>query len=422
MRYGASGQNIFPIRKQPKHNATLQVGKENLNDRFFIHKYRVQNYTKFIHDDVAKFLISSFMTFCPNVPLCYDGGEFYRNYSFPFGRNVGVCQRCSCNPNCEKKADCCISRYLSHDLDQKQDVSKPTKYSCLSTQLGRVTNGRGYHVNIPRQEYWMVANCPDGYPRNTLWRKCKRFLPAEERKQEELFTPVISASSNETYQNKYCAECFGELQIELFPWGKKVTRNMNDKTTTENDPFLAAYEKRVIIAYVPPLFLYETFTCQKPTASKCNITCLWKIYDERLLWACETLPQTVVYNVEGGHVYKNIYCVLCNAVDPDLTLRVAGYAFDRMHIFEKISLYPSMAFGISSLTMSFEALEILSDYTIDKKCRAEEVYSPILVSNSKTLVFIFPFQRRSNTGKTSSAVLSYTYFFAFSSLLQVSLS
>lgn len=104
-----------------------------------------------------------------NIPLCYDEGEFYRNYSFPFEGQNGLCQRCSCSPDCEKKADCCISRHLSHDLDQKgENPRKPTQYSCLSTQLGKVLDIRDNQVNIPKKEYLMVANCPDGYPKNTL--------------------------------------------------------------------------------------------------------------------------------------------------------------------------------------------------------------------------------------------------------------
>lgn len=107
-----------------------------------------------------------------------------------------------------------------------------------------------------------------------------------------------------------CAECFGELRTEQFPWKRITMKDMDDRKAMENGPFFAAYEKRMMIVYIPPLFLHETFVCQKPTVSKCNITGLWKMHDERLLWACEKLPQRVPYRVPCEYLYKT-YTAVC---------------------------------------------------------------------------------------------------------------
>jgi hypothetical protein len=372
--------------------------------RFFAHRNHVHNYTTYIKNDLARYLIRSFMIFCPDIPMCYDQGKFYQNYSYftqtghPYGyREVGLCQACSCTDGCEERGKCCISKYLSeesmlHNESKTGEVKfRSTKQlprsSCLSTQLGKIIGKDGKHIRVPKQKYFMVAYCPDGYSKGVVWRKCRRFLPPEQRRQEDIYTPVFSFKTNNTYQNKYCAECFGELIDDLFLWRKVIvsgTTNENDRVAV--DPFLAAYDEKIVIVFLPPRVLHARFVCQEPRISKCNKTGFWSSYDERLLWACETLPQTVIYlhGAVASSTYKNIYCAMCNWDFPEYTLAVGrwqapGENRSDINEFDFISHY-RQTLGLFAFLLSFSALDVLSAYNIDDKCHPEEVYSPVLVS------------------------------------------
>lgn len=374
--------------------------------RFFAHRDRVHNYTKSIKNDYARYLIRSFMTLCPDIPLCYDQGEFYQNYSyFQLGdfefynvygnRQKGLCQVCSCAADCEQRDDCCISKYLPEqsmllnesDIGEFQfrSTKQLTRFSCLTTRLGEIADKNGVPIPMPKQKYLMVAHCPDDYPKDIVWRKCKRYLPPEQRRQEGLFTPVFSIKTNTTYHNKHCAECFGEVDDDLFPWQKLIVSDaMNENVRVGLDPFLAAYDKKAVIVFIPPRVLHQSFICNEPDISKCNETGMWRTYDERLRLACETLPQKVTNDIQGdgGPRYKNIYCAMCNVVYPEYTLSVNAYQFLAENDSPVDGLYITFyrqTLGLFASLLSFSALDMLSAYSVDNKCRPEEVYSPILV-------------------------------------------
>ncbi|XP_062600830.1 uncharacterized protein LOC134262455 [Saccostrea cucullata] len=354
--------------------------------RIFHHFNRVENYTQTIQDEFRRFLISSFMMFCPDTPLCYDQGYFYRNYSYLslIGKQdlcsecklVARCQTCSCEPDCERKKDCCISKYVSMDPAEpiKDFTDQKDELSCLSTKLGSVYDSSGKEIKMPVGSYWMINKCPENYPRNMVWRKCKRFLHSGEQMQEIYHTPVFSSKTRDSYQNVFCAECFGERPDELYPWKKVYVSNVVDEEERiKENPSV----KGNAVVFTPPKFLENKLRCIKPDISKCNVTGLWLKYDELLQWACETLPQTVIFSSEKR--FKNVYCAMCNTFAPKFTLPVHELTTFDSIIFGTLDLDRlRQTLGLFSSLLSFSALEMLSAYQVDERCSKEEIFSPLL--------------------------------------------
>jgi hypothetical protein len=235
---------------------------------------------------------------------------------------------------------------------------------CKRTQVGIYNYGASY---LPFSAHWVNANCPHR-PGSILWRKCKRYLPADELKNENLYRPITSSKTNETYQNEYCAKCSGEKLDDLYPWKLLMFSNDSDSLS---DPFLNAYDGKSMISHLPPTFLRNRSECTLPRIRKCNVTGMWGRYDERLIWACEKIPFTVLsFQLK---MYKNVFCALCNSP----RLEDLDYYTARPFIFTNSILKPQS--GVFTELLRFTKPIEVRDYRIESRCPNEEIFSPALV-------------------------------------------
>jgi hypothetical protein len=240
------------------------------------------------------------------------------------------------------------------------------------------------------ERYWLIATCPENYPRNLVWRKCRKFLPREELVIEDVNRPVYSTVTRQTYQNIYCAMCFGENPEDLHLWKATILAlegvpNINSKA---KDFFPELHRESFRVLFRPPPFLSSSTRCYKGYIEKCNVTGLWSLWDKRLLWACESLPMTVLFANCELPFYKNVYCALCNMPEGMLVYDCDNLLYSSFQEFlEVIQMKPVI--GYFSALLNVGIFDVADQFQIDEKCSHQTVYSPVLVSHIPLLMCIF---------------------------------
>ncbi|CAG5127209.1 unnamed protein product [Candidula unifasciata] len=158
---------------------------------------------------------------------------------------------------------------------------------------------------------------------NEVIQKCESNIPENETSFDS-FTLVTDNSTNAVYYNKFCAECNGVKQLQL--WDVKVTCEtfMKVYTARSMDEFLRlALDTRsgCSIKQQSPsdqqLVMCDSYWFGSPIIDTCNVTGLWREADEDVVTGCvsptfRNYKHAVMISV---HVYANIFCVICNQRD-----------------------------------------------------------------------------------------------------------
>jgi hypothetical protein len=350
--------------------------------KFPDHRPRVLNWTRGIDDNMTRFLVSQYMIYCPNRDMCYDNKEFYMNYSLPL-TSIENSQKCRCENDCIRKSECCPTKYIESkntSAEASQDRFETVPLTCAQTVFGGNSVTQRLVKNDER--YWLITTCPKNYPKNTVWRKCRKFLPQQERNVEDINRPVHSATTKQNYQNIYCAICFGEDPEEMFSWKAMILAFWYQPVINvkSRDFFPELHRESFRVLFRPPQFLSSSIRCYNGYIEKCNKTGLWAHWDNRLVWACESLPMTVLFANCRLPIYKNVYCALCNSPEDALPYDCESTKISRFQeLIDSIQYSPK--FGYFSAILNVGTRDVIEQFQMDERCSDQMVYSPILVSH-----------------------------------------
>ncbi|XP_064487119.1 uncharacterized protein LOC135399239 [Ornithodoros turicata] len=191
---------------------------------------------------------------------------------------------CSCSTDCHKFGDCCweVARSASQQNFQ-QDVDK--RWSCEDVPIGN-------EISLP---LFMVSQCDATSSVNdTMRTNCE----AQATNDSFYMLPVMG-QSNVTYRNAFCAMCNNDIRNASF-WYASEVRSANDSS---------------VVVYSAPSFVVSNASHYVRTCSpfkwisSCPPSTLPAISE-----LCRKFLTPV--RTEGGVLYKNAYCALCNGVDP----------------------------------------------------------------------------------------------------------
>jgi hypothetical protein len=230
--------------------------------KFPDHKPRVLSWTQGIEDNLTRFLVSQYMIYCPNRSMCYDNRDFYTNYSLPLA-SIENSQKCRCENDCVRKSECCPTKYIESrntSVGTSQDRFETVPLTCAKTIFGGIRR-----VVKTDERYWLITTCPENYPKNIVWRKCRKFLPPQELNVDDVNRPVHSATTRQNYQNIHCATCFGENLKDIYLWKATILAYFDkpDIDLKSEDIFPELHRKSFRVLFRPPQFLSSSIRCYK---------------------------------------------------------------------------------------------------------------------------------------------------------------
>ncbi|XP_041357659.1 uncharacterized protein LOC121374619 [Gigantopelta aegis] len=215
----------------------------------------------------------------------------------------GYCASCNCDEYCQWYGDCCVDLKLAQTRNQTTDMP----LGCETDSI-RPANYEDF--------YMMVNACPETAEKPEK-DKCSR-----RQKWDWLSNiPVTGKDTGMTlvYRNAHCAKCHNA--DDVIAWKTRVVCS-NTVVFTNTSSAKAVYKK----AAYDPRCRVSFFTNAKhrkhlrfcsevrePLVKECNMSGVWKTYDERIETACHSYKNVVHKR------YWNIFCYLCN-IDVDWTI------------------------------------------------------------------------------------------------------
>ena len=202
-----------------------------------------------------------------------------------------MCPTCSCDMSCRFRGNCCPDIFFSLNVE------------CVNTTIlfnFETDSNTDEHIF-----FLMKTSCQEDAD-NELKQKCERKKTFEENLK---YLPVTSEISNDTYINKYCAECHNDT-TSLIPWKLDIECLMFidfNFISSFDEIFTTAIEKRCTFSS----FLNNSHAkgCRNDSESglinSCNVTGTWTSYDQDIEYACA--------NYDNNYrVFNNVFCYMCN--------------------------------------------------------------------------------------------------------------
>ncbi|XP_052794719.1 uncharacterized protein LOC128227857 [Mya arenaria] len=233
-----------------------------------------------------------------NVPPEWHTAE----ESAPRGSYV-CCFDCSCDSNCG--FDCCPN--VLEDFMGPAEVEATRQWQCVHTQYRKSANGYIYDYN----SLMLVGQCPSTVNSQDVSEKCmQEYDDYEFVEGPRYFVPVYSRFTNRTYRNMYCAECQGETDGDLKPWGMNLACEYGNALLNRFTDIPSLLDDRTdcYIFFQPPKDLNAGLEYCPEYTNRCNVTGLWTTYDSDIEAACLSY-RSVYYD------YNNVHCFLCNGGD-----------------------------------------------------------------------------------------------------------
>lgn len=231
---------------------------------------------------------------------CGQNFCYHNNYDLPvISHFIHICSYCSCDPSCVFYGDCCLDLYLSLNVQ------------CINTTSISYMENDSEFAFESEDFFIMKTTCPEN---TTLYlrQQCEGLKNVSEQVQH---LPVTSKDTHFTYQNKFCAECNYDSNIEF--WSSNA---VCDRPVDFN--FMSNFEEIVELTMINKCkfgsFLSNPFIrgCRKiygeNIIASCNVTGTWKVYDPSIEWACHNYDNLY-------HTFRNVFCYICNppvSMDP----------------------------------------------------------------------------------------------------------
>ncbi|XP_069127594.1 uncharacterized protein [Argopecten irradians] len=254
------------------------------------------NMTQHIQNQSHQMLIMEQLVYCGSLYLC---GSIDPN-----GTSSYCCAHCSCDDTCKIAGNCCLDKALEED---SVDILSRKGSSCVLPQL-KPFEENGLNSDY---RYQMVGLCHKTFLNETVKTKCEseNFLSTN---VPDLL-PVTSVKTNETYINRYCANCNWEQDKDLIYWQTSFKCRSNfvfPHKPRELFNFIVN-EDGCNMFYLPPDNV-ASFTCEvdRYMYKECNVTGAWQEFNSDVDWACRHYDNVYTHIHE---YYKNVFCYICNA-------------------------------------------------------------------------------------------------------------
>ncbi|CAC5390476.1 unnamed protein product [Mytilus coruscus] len=246
---------------------------------------------KFVAADSHHYNISTLL----EVYTLTCGQHFCNHYDYNLpvtSHHSHICPYCSCDPSCIFYGDCCLDLYLSLNIQ------------CINTTSISYMEHDSESVSEFEDFFIMKTTCPE----NTtvyLRQQCEGFKNVSEQVK---LLPVTSKDTHFTYQNRFCAECNYDSNIELWSLNAVCDRPVDFNFMSNIEEIL---EATMINKCTFGSFLSNPFVrgCRKVYGeniiSSCNVTGTWESYDPSIEWACRNYDNLY-------HTFRNVFCYICN--------------------------------------------------------------------------------------------------------------
>ena len=240
--------------------------------------------------------VSSLNTLCPYTDYCTSNAtKRIQNTT-----EMPCCGYCSCEEDCWGRDNCCM------DKPTVLMIAKQPVESCDTVLVNHHDTKYMYNIGNEVPRYYITNRCPieDG----PLAEKCSG-------KNQSSIEDFIWATDNLTrriYSNEYCAKCHG---VDVFTsW--LISTDCMEALNGLNSPIDAINHiiNNCGLFLEPPSKEDNTGRCLVPEITQCNVTGVWETYDQALEQACNSINQIYVKeDMYRTHIYKNVYCFLCNS-------------------------------------------------------------------------------------------------------------
>lgn len=234
---------------------------------------------------------------------CTKETHFVRYFGLSTGQNN--VQNCNCDSACNDVfVDCCsdfatqCSKYDVNDQTDNVNLYK-SSWRC-ETKLMVSMNG----CSVPRG-IWMISRCPRHWKNDdTVEGKCHRAPHKLDVQSYDSLIPVVGTLDQLTYRNQYCAKCNNVSDFEFM--------TLIFKKQTVPPPYFTPKELNKFIAKN-----IHNFEVVKPREGQKLRLC----YYPDVITSCPAVLHgardscvngTVGLVQEGGNVFKNKDCALCN--------------------------------------------------------------------------------------------------------------
>ena len=300
---------------------------------------------------------------------------------------------CACDPQCARYGDCCRSSPYFVPEEQRLGASP---FTCASPSLSFA---------------YVMATCPPEWKDSDTRNRCEH--PDGNYRDPLLDAPLISLSTNTTYQNWHCAYCHGDLDAAttviwearfscygsylpiLLPyetiaehlsfnpltstWNLNISLNTSNMKSNESTP---GYIQRSTddnnkqeinsncsISFKTPMMNLPLRSCNPKEVRRCSDS--WE--DAEVKAQCEAYTARLC---SGPKTYRNRHCMLCNNLDVPEPCRYYFYS--------------------TRAPAEIPFLTMLLDWRRLKRgaCATSEIYDPLSCVCRK--VFVWEFQHLKN--------------------------
>lgn len=310
----------------------------------------VDNMTDWVQDEAVELYLRAHLLLCPAQDMCF-GDIFRRNYTFQLSTHS--CENCDCDSQCHRRHNCCPWRSYTQEKsaspeivtfqnhsdaphgNSKQCFGKLSQLQCIYPQ---VLDQNITPLNSDNS-YFMVAQCCAKVDVN-IKRRCESNIGFHDI---NLFQPVFSLSSNETYKNQDCAVCNGEAISNLQPWTPTLVCSSKDvlfKTSSYDLLYPVMLQKDPLcnVVYVPPE-KQKPHRCfqEEMYVASCGANYPLTSFNQIIHEACLSDYINYYFLCRSPFemiLYKNVFCAMCNTVDwqSDLTIECAASVMDRRNL------------------------------------------------------------------------------------------
>ena len=212
-------------------------------------------------------------------------------------RTTSCCSGCRCDPQCERRGDCCPDKLYKFPEPNLYPVGGIFK--CLQTSLKASPQyDQRYHK--------FISKCALNFPNSRTVVDCEQ--PTDNAPDQVI--PVSDKHTKEAHRNVHCAKCNKVLEDDILVWEVRI--ECHDDFVVIPGPIIKVIEqikqtRKCNMLFYPPEG-YRPPACLKNVISECNSTGLWDRYDPLVDSACGAYTS----HFDNIKVYKNVFCNICN--------------------------------------------------------------------------------------------------------------
>lgn len=254
----------------------------------------------------------AFYGYCPMLKTCTGDPALDQDLQ-PFYPDC--CLHCRCDEDCFARGDCC------HNVEVKrQELPNQGQVTTDGRRCVRTTVLSEWAPIGVIEKFMLVQLCPNQTEGGEDVMQTVSHCMNPNKTLVEDLTPVTSMETGYSYRNKFCAYCNG-VDKELIEWDQNIACNSDkdlsdvlfNRSATKQDMFLALLNDGLCtISWEMPSSSYvEKCVLLSDYVSGCPP------YAPDVLKELCTNDAFFIPYYGFNNVYRNLYCLACNAVSED---------------------------------------------------------------------------------------------------------